>query len=230
MLRGFVFFSMRTFIAVLSFTSLVATSAWAGALDRPATFLSNHPARDAWRVDWLSSGGDAVSVTPRGRLAIHPELMQGGTQPIHAAAIEHSDAYLKRAKIHRFASYATLPLFTAELALGASIYNGVEHGDWRKGAHGVVATAIVGLFGVNTVTGAWNLFGESWNDQGRGLRLLHGLLMMAADAGFVATAMSTPSEHRGFTFQTDRATHRNLAIASVGLGTTGYLVMLFGNH
>ena len=221
---------MRTFIAVLSFTSLVATSAWAGALDRPATFLSNHPARDAWRVDWLSSGGDAVSVTPRGRLAIHPELMQGGTQPIHTAAIEHSDAYLKRAKIHRFASYATLPLFTAELALGASIYNGVEHGDWRKGAHGVVATAIVGLFGVNTVTGAWNLFGESWNDQGRGLRLLHGLLMMAADAGFVATAMSTPSERRGFTFQTDRATHRNLAIASVGLGTTGYLVMLFGNH
>ena len=230
MLRGFVFFSMRTFIAVLSFTSLVATSAWADALNRPATSFSNHPARDVWRVDWLSSGGDAVSVTPRGRLAIHPELMQGGTQPIHAAAIEHSDAYLKRAKIHRFASYATLPLFTAELALGASIYNGVEHGDWRKGAHGVVATAIVGLFGVNTVTGAWNLFGESWNDQGRGLRLLHGLLMMAADAGFVATAMSTPSERRGFTFQADRATHRNLAIASVGLGTTGYLVMLFGNH
>jgi hypothetical protein len=220
---------MRTFIAVLCFTSLVATAASAGALDRP-TFLSNHPARDVWRVDWLSNGSDAVSVAPAGRLAIHPVFMQDDTQPIHAAAIEHSDAYLKRAKIHRFASYATLPLFAAELALGASIYNGVEHGDWRKGAHGVVATAIVGLFGVNTVTGAWNLFGESWNDQGRGLRLLHGLLMMAADAGFVATAMSTPSERRGFTFQTDQATHRNLAIASVGLGTTGYLVMLFGNH
>lgn len=218
---------MRTFIAAFCLTSLVAASASAGALDRPATFLSTHPARDVWRVDWLSNGSDAVSA---GRLAIHPVFMQGGTQPIHTAAIEHSDAYLKRAKIHRFASYATLPLFAAELALGASIYNGVEHGDWRKGAHGVVASAIVGLFGVNTVTGAWNLFGESWNDQGRGLRLLHGLLMMAADAGFVATAMSTPSERRGFTFQTDRATHRNLAIASVGLGTTGYLVMLFGNH
>ena len=43
---------------------------------------------------------------------------------------------------------------------------------------------IIGLFGVNTVTGAWNLFGEGRKDpHGRTLRLVHGLLMMAATSG-----------------------------------------------
>jgi hypothetical protein len=76
----------------------------------------------------------------------------------------------------------------------------------------------------------WNLFGESWNDSGRGMRLVHGLLMIAADAGFVATSMSTPSEHRGLSFEADRDTHRNLALTSIGVGTAGYLIMLIGNH
>jgi len=219
---------MRTLLAALCFWSLVAASASAGPLDRSATLFSNLPVHDVWHIDWLSSTTDAGSPISAGPLAIHPAFMQATSQPVHAGAIQHSDAYLTRAKIHRYASWATLPLFAAEVALGASIYNG--DGGWKKGAHGAVGTAIVGLFGVNTVTGAWNLFGEGWNDEGRGLRLLHGLLMMAAGAGFVATAMSTPSEHRGFTFQADRATHRNLALASIGLGTTGYLVMLFGNH
>jgi hypothetical protein len=83
------------------------------------------------------------------------------------------------------------------------------------------------------VTGAWNLFGEGRQDkEGRTLRLVHGLLMMAADAGFVATTLSAPSDHRSgaSTFDADRTKHRNLAIASVSVGTAGYLLMLFGNH
>jgi hypothetical protein len=86
---------------------------------------------------------------------------------------------------------------------------------------------------VNTVTGAWNLFGEGWRDkEGRTLRLVHGLLMMASDAGFLATWASAPkSPGRGAaTFDADRVTHRNMAIASVSIGTAGYLLMLFGNH
>jgi len=220
---------MRTFIALSFCTLLFVAPASAGTLDEHATLFSNQPARDAWHVDWLLNTTDVADVTTVDRLAIHPQFTQAD-QPVHAVAVQHSDAYLTRAKVHRIASWATLPLFATELALGTSIYNGVPHGDWRKGAHGAVGAAIVGLFGVNTVTGVWNLFGESWNDKGRGLRLVHGLLMLAADAGFAATAMSTPSEHRGLTFQADRNTHRNLALTSIGLGTTGYLVMLFGNH
>ena len=219
---------MRTLIAACFCSLLFAATAPAATLEENATLFSTQPTHNVWHVDWLSNDSDAVSVTTAGRLAIHPVFMQDANQGVHAVAVEHSDAYLMRAKIHRYASYATLPLFATELALGASIYNG-DRG-WKKGAHAAVGAAIVGLFGVNTVTGVWNLFGESWNDKGRGLRLVHGLLMLAADAGFVATSMSTPSEHRGLTFQADRATHRNLALTSIGLGTTGYLVMLFGNH
>lgn len=78
------------------------------------------------------------------------------------------------------------------------------------------------------------MFGEGWSDKdGRTLRLVHGLLMMAADAGFVATAASGPNSEgrRGaLTFETDRVTHRNIAIASISVGTAGYLLMLITNH
>ena len=98
-------------------------------------------------------------------------LHQDDAQPLHAAAVEHSDAYLMRKKIHKIASFATLPLFATELALGNSLYNTPSHGAVRA-THIFVGTGIVGLFGVNTVTGAWNMFGEDRQDpNGRMLRL-----------------------------------------------------------
>jgi hypothetical protein len=57
--------------------------------------------------------------------------------------------------------------------------------------------------------------------------------MMAADAGFLATWASGPnsgSPREAPTFEADKARHRNLAIASVSVGSVGYLMMLFGNH
>jgi hypothetical protein len=156
-------------------------------------------------------------------------------QPLHAAAVEYSDAYQLRRKIHKYASFATLPLFATELALGQSLYNTPSNVDSRRTAHGIVGAAIVGLFGVNTVTGAWNLFGTEGrqSSEGRKLRLVHGLLMMAADVGFVATEASGPNSHsrRGaLNFESNKVTHRNLAVASISVATIGYLVMLIGNH
>jgi len=157
----------------------------------------------------------------------------GDQQPLHAAAIEHSDGYRTRAKIHKYASFATLPLFATEVILGQSLYNGNGSSASRT-AHAFVGGAIVGLFAVNTVTGAWNLFGEGWQEkEGRTLRVVHGLLMMAADVGFLATTASGPNSHgrRGsLTFETDKVTHRNMAIASMSVATAGYLLMIFGNH
>jgi hypothetical protein len=54
--------------------------------------------------------------------------------------------------------------------------------------------------------------------------------MMASDIGILATTSSGPnSEHQrgALTFETAKARHRNMAIASIGVGTVGYLVMLF---
>ena len=47
-------------------------------------------------------------------------------------AIEYSDAYYTRLTIHRYASYAELPLFAAEYALGQRILNGQETGDFAS--------------------------------------------------------------------------------------------------
>src|SRR6266566_4440305 len=80
-------------------------------------------------------------------------------QTARPKAIEYSDAYETRAKIHRYSSWATLPLFASELALGQSIYNDPNaNTSAAKGAHIAVGTAITGLFAVNTVTGVWNMW------------------------------------------------------------------------
>ena len=52
-------------------------------------------------------------------------LQPPDAQPLHPVAVEHSDAYQTRAKIHKYASFATLPLFGTELVLGQSLYTDV---------------------------------------------------------------------------------------------------------
>ncbi len=158
------------------------------------------------------------------------KFAQDPVQPLHQAAIEHSDAYRTRAKIHKMASFATLPLFATELALGQSLYNTPTTGAKRT-AHVIVGAGITGLFAVNTVTGAWNLFGEGRKDRdGHTRKLVHGLLMMASDVGILATTLTGPnsnSQREALTFAAKASTHRNLAIASISVGTAGYLLMLF---
>jgi hypothetical protein len=141
-------------------------------------------------------------------------------------AFEYSDAYRTRAKIHKIASFTTLPLFATEVALGQSVYSSPS--DAKRNAHIAVGTGIVGLFAVNTVTGVWNLWDARKDPNNRKLRLLHGILMLAADAGFVATTAAAPGQH-DFNFSDARTTHRAVALTSIGIGTAGYLIMLFGN-
>src|SRR5262249_27352884 len=159
----------------------------------------------------------------------NPGSASAGQQqpPAHPAATTYSNAYEVRLKIHKYASFATLPLFATELALGQSLYNNPETGA-KKTAHVIVGTGIVGLFGVNAVTGVWNLW-EGRNDpDGRRLRVIHSVLMLAASGGFVATTATGPGFHRGSTeLSGNPSLHRDLAIASISVGTVGYVLMLF---
>ena len=150
--------------------------------------------------------------------------------PARPVAIEYSDGYYTRAKIHKYASVATLPLFAAEVYLGQSLYDG--HGsDTNKSLHGAVGAGIGGLFAINTVTGVWNLWEARKDPNHRTLRLLHGVLMIAADAGFALTAASTPDIKRlgPIVLSNDASTHRTMALTSIGIATGSYLLMLFGN-
>jgi hypothetical protein len=139
------------------------------------------------------------------------------------AATEYSPAYKTRLKIHKIASFAILPLFGTELLLGQSLYT--NGGDTKKSAHVVVGAGIGTLFGINTVTGVWNLWESRKDTAGRTRRFLHSILMLASDAGFTATAALAPSRDDG-NFGNESSTHRVVAITSIGIGTAGYLMML----
>jgi hypothetical protein len=146
--------------------------------------------------------------------------------PTHPAATTYSNGYEVRLKIHKYASWATLPLFGTEFALGQSLYNNPERGAKRT-AHGVVGTGIVGLFGLNTVTGVWNLWEGRHDTDGRPLRIFHSVLMLAADGGFLAATATGPHMRNGIiTNPADKSLHRDIAVASIGVGTVGYLIML----
>jgi hypothetical protein len=158
-----------------------------------------------------------------------------GTQaapPRRPVPVEYSDSYRTRAKIHKISSFATLPLFVANYFVGQELYN--NPGDESmKGAHtGLVAGTAV-LFGVNTVTGAWNLWEGRKDTNHRTRRMTHGILMIAADIGFLATAALAPDSedddyYRSPSSSDGRSTHRTVALTSMGIATVSYLIMLFG--
>ena len=105
----------------------------------------------------------------------------------------YSRAYELRQDIHKYASYATLPLFAAEYALGQSLPSEPGRSGSMRGLHAAVGTGLVGLFFLNTATGGWNLWQSRHETSHRTTRFIYGGLMIASNAGFVATAASAPS-------------------------------------
>ena len=150
-----------------------------------------------------------------------PQAQPGSPRPTVAA--EYSDAYVKRRKIHLYASFATAPLFVAQYIVGEKLYT--EGGsDGARGAHSALGVGIGALFGVNTVTGVWNLWEARHDPNGRRRRLIHGLAMLGTDAGFVATGLLAPGHEGGD--QGSRSAHRTVALTSMGVAAGSYVYML----
>lgn len=153
-------------------------------------------------------------------------------------AIEVSDAYALRLKIHRYGSYTMLPLFATQFVLGTkllhqreAIIDGtrqepVSHSLNR--AHLYTALGVGTLFVSNTTTGLWNLYDNRKNPEHRGIRNAHVLTMLLADAGFVVTGRMGVNGKNG-TIQ-DVRRHHNVAIASMGVATIGASMMWFLDH
>jgi hypothetical protein len=139
--------------------------------------------------------------------------------------VELSDAYYTRLAVHRWGSYAELPLFASEYWLGNKLLaRGTPVADWVKPTHVGVALGLGGLFGLNTITGAWNL-AEGWSQLGdrKTLVIAHTALMLASDAGF-ALAGATGGDARELDGQ---QRHRTIALTSIGLATVGTAIMWF---
>jgi len=168
---------------------------------------------------------------PPGLTSARMALAPADTGQRRPRAIEYSNSYAVRLTIHRYASYATLPLFIAEYALGRSLYNTAPDSvsSSVRSAHGAVAVGIAALFGVNTVTGGWNLWDARKDPAGRTRRYVHAALMLVSDAGFVATGALAPSRRAELAGTIDpnrRRLHRTVAIASMSTALAGYVMML----
>lgn len=221
---------------VMVFALAAATPATAAAGDTTLLVPAADPP-SPWAVTFAPTPADAgasraprldlstidlfAGTTPAARQERGGSSASSGDQTTRATAFTYSDGYRLRRKIHFVASFATIPLFATQVGLGAKLWDG-SYSEGTRTAHRAVAVSIGALFGVNTVTGVWNLVEARKDPNGRTKRLAHGLLMLAADAGFVATAALAP----GRDGSGNRTAHRTVAVTSVALATTGYLIML----
>lgn len=199
-------------------------------------------AADTGGVDRLLSAFAGVTfVISEPTQAVSPlQLDFDQTQPAPATprpkAFVYSDGYHTRAKVHRYASFASLPLFVTEGFLGQSLYSNPTQA--KKTAHLAVASGIGALFAINGVTGVWNLIEARKDPNGHTRRTIHGILMLAASGGFLATAATGPHSEFGDNGTRDggggdggggggsRSLHRGIAFTSIGLATASYLIML----
>jgi hypothetical protein len=110
--------------------------------------------------------------------------------------------------------------------LGEKLDDGTPS-DGVKTAHTATAIGVASLFGVNTVTGVWNLWESRKDPAHRGRRITHAVMMLGADAGFVATGMLAPDVDDPNKYLDRRSTHRTVALTSMAVATASYLMMLF---
>jgi hypothetical protein len=161
-----------------------------------------------------------------GGFSLDPAPSAQSRSPDDAAPqlVEYSDAYFTRLTIHRWASYLTVPLFASQYIVGQKLMNGDRS---LRGVHGVLAASVAGLFAVNTITGGLNLIEGRKDPEGRTRRTLHSVLMLLADAGFVATGATAGESEDGYYRGPNNINrHRNIALLSMGTALVSYAIML----
>ena len=130
--------------------------------------------------------------------------------------VEVSDWYSRRLTIHRYVAYSTIPVFALQWAAGDRLYkHQADAPQWAKTTHRAGATALAGMFTVNTVTGLWNWWDSRSVPQGRALRTLHAFSMLAADAAFTYAGVKLSNEAE--TSFDKRRLHRTIALSSIGV-------------
>ncbi|HEX4932397.1 MAG TPA: hypothetical protein VFV33_04405, partial [Gemmatimonadaceae bacterium] len=103
---------------------------------------------------------------------------------------------------------------------------------WARDWHGPLAGATGVLFGVNTITGAWNLYDARRDPTARRWRTAHAILMLVADAGFAITpAFAEDDEGEGGAYLSAGdgsrlRTHKRIAVTSMGIAAASWLMML----
>ena len=171
-----------------------------------------------------------IAVAPVDSVRATPSvlLVQDTIRKTRPRAFAYSDGYDLRLTWHRRLSWGMLPLFAASYFSGDQILKkGGAAPGWARSMHGPAATGSAILFGTNTLTGSLNLWEGRRNPAGRTRRIVHSVMFTAAGAGFVyaGTQLAEEAEQS----QAKREQHRNMALASIGVSTVSWLIMLVGN-
>jgi hypothetical protein len=182
-----------------------------------------------FKVDLAQRFADDEDFILASNAPVRPESPSASSQgpASRPKAFSYSTGYATRHKIHKYASFATLPLIVSEAIVGQKLMNDRSNSSLRS-AHSGLTAGLGVLFGLESVTGIWNMLEARKKPSGHGKRMLHGILMLAADVGFVATAATAPhrNEH-GIANNSNASTHRAIAYGSFGVATVSYLYMLF---
>jgi hypothetical protein len=144
-------------------------------------------------------------------------------------AIEYDDDYYTRLTIHRDLSYAIYPLYVGQYLFGRELWNKSRDAPtWAKTGHRAFATALVGVFGANTVTGLWNLWDSRHDSDHRLLRYTHALTMLAADGAFAYAGSTLATQAQNDLSK--RRLHRTITLSAMGATTVSALMMTFFNR
>jgi hypothetical protein len=137
--------------------------------------------------------------------------------------VEYSELYGVRAGIHRAMSWAMIPLFVGSAYTGFQLRSkGDAAPKWTRDLHGPVAGATAVLFGMNTLTGVWNLIEGRKDPEGRGKRIVHGVMFLAAGAGFAyVTAAGDNIRSTG----RSNHWHRDIALGAMAVSVTSWALM-----
>ena len=171
---------------------------------------------------WMIQAAQATPARDTAVLVPQSQLQAPADTNKRPVAVEYSDAYYERLTVHRYFSYAELPLFATEYYLGERLLSTNIQPTWVRPTHTVVALGLGGLFAVNTVTGLWNLWDSRHDPDQRGLIVAHSLLMLASDAGFMLTGATAGNARDSFN---NAHIHRAWAVGSMAVATVGTAMM-----
>jgi hypothetical protein len=177
----------------------------------------------------VAAGAQAAGPRAAARL---PAAAGTPRDTVRPRAITLSDGYETRLRIHRYTAYAIVPLFAYQWIVGQQLWDGVTGDEppagWVRPAHRAGAVAIGTAFGVNTVTGAMNLWETRSQPEGRTMRILHAATMTTALAGFAYTGIKLSEEAERSADK--RRQHRNVALGSMALTLVSGTAMWLANH
>ncbi|HEU4990182.1 MAG: hypothetical protein KGL93_03550 [Gemmatimonadota bacterium] len=171
-------------------------------------------------------GADSVPAIP---FTVQPPADTGYHPRPRPRAIEYDDSYYTRLEIHRDLSYAIYPLYVGQYIFGRELWNKSSAAPtWAKTGHRVFATALVGVFGANTVTGLWNLWDSRHDPDHRVLRTVHAITMLAADGAFSYAGSTLATQAQNSIAK--RRLHRTITLSAMGVTTLSALIMTFYNR